>query len=97
MHSFHKRAHYTDLQNKILGATRKSSTQAHDQATDVEDQNSEAFTATSDSDNDSLMKPVFATSENNATKSIVACQERGGMHVNSINSTNPCPEYNEIP
>ena len=45
----------------------KSSAQAHDQATDVEDQNSEAVTVTSDSDDDSLVKSVLATSENNAT------------------------------
>ena len=59
----------------------KSSAQAHDQATDVEDQNSEAVTVTSDSDDDSLMKSVLATSENNATKSIAARQERGRMQV----------------
>ena len=46
------------------------------------------------------MKSVLATSENNATKSIAARQERGRMQVwwfvNSINSTNPYPEYDEI-
>ena len=59
----------------------KSSAQAYDQATDVEDQNSEAVTVTSDSDDDSLMKSVLATSENSTTKSITARQERGRMQV----------------
>ncbi|RMX58669.1 hypothetical protein pdam_00021420, partial [Pocillopora damicornis] len=69
---------------KSEGATRKSSAQAHDLTTDVEDQNSEAVTVTSDSDDDSLMKSVLATSENNATKSIAASQERDDSQFSEI-------------
>ena len=55
----------------LSGITRNNSMFGH----------SVAVTVTSDSDDDSLMKSVLATSENNATKSIAARQERGRMQV----------------
>lgn len=60
---------------------RKSSAEAHaaDVATDVEDQNSEAFSLTSESDDESLVNSVFASSD--STKSTSADQERGIMQV----------------